>query len=153
MTKDTGVVGQVTEVVGSELLDIMAETAGGLLGSGHTWVGPVDTPSAGTSISSESTPLDNAQLSLPSQSSSNGMNDTSAMGRGKDAASLEAEILTLVHRFVGANVSAHQPLAAQGLDSLAAMELRQKLQVSGDCMLRLPSSVTRGASVHLMGIL
>lgn len=35
----------------------------------------------------------------------------------------------MVASFVGRDVAADEPLVAQGLDSLAAMELRQKLQV------------------------
>ena len=45
------------------------------------------------------------------------------------AAALEAEILTLVQSYVGEQVAPEEPLAKQGLDSLAAMELRHKLQV------------------------
>ncbi len=45
------------------------------------------------------------------------------------AAELEAEISALVHGYVGDKVDPTAPLAVQGLDSLAAMELRQKLQV------------------------
>ena len=45
------------------------------------------------------------------------------------AAALEAEILALVQSYVGEQVAPDEPLAKQGLDSLAAMELRQKLQV------------------------
>jgi hypothetical protein len=42
---------------------------------------------------------------------------------------LQQEILDMVRGFVGADVAVDQPLVAQGLDSLAGMELRQKLQV------------------------
>ena len=115
--------GQVTEVVGSELLDIMAGAAGGLLGSGHSWVGqlgpgaaplhdPMPTPEAGSSSSSSSRSGEHL-----------------AAGCARDAAAIEVEILSLVQGFVGPDVSAEQPLASQGLDSLAAMELRQRLQV------------------------
>ena len=45
------------------------------------------------------------------------------------AAALEAEILALVQSYVEEQVAPDEPLAKQGLDSLAAMELRQKLQV------------------------
>lgn len=46
-----------------------------------------------------------------------------------DPQTLEAEICGMVAGYVGTDVDASMPLAAQGLDSLAAMELRQKLQV------------------------
>ena len=46
-----------------------------------------------------------------------------------DPAELEGEIRDMVSGYVGADVDVSMPLAAQGLDSLAAMELRQKLQV------------------------
>jgi aryl carrier-like protein len=42
---------------------------------------------------------------------------------------LEATVMEIVKELVGADVAPGAPLAAQGLDSLAAMELRQKLQV------------------------
>ena len=44
-------------------------------------------------------------------------------------ADIEAVILRVVRDLTGADPASDQPLAAQGLDSLAAMELRQKLQV------------------------
>ena len=44
---------------------------------------------------------------------------------------LEAAILQLVQDVLGVQVAIDQPLAAQGLDSLAAIEIRQKLQVVG----------------------
>ena len=47
-----------------------------------------------------------------------------------DPLTLEAEICGMVAGYVGADVDVSLPLAIQGLDSLAAMELRQKLQVS-----------------------
>lgn len=54
---------------------------------------------------------------------------SSSTGGGIDAAALQQEILEMVRGFVGADVAVDQPLVAQGLDSLAGMELRQKLQV------------------------
>ena len=47
-------------------------------------------------------------------------------------AELEATILSLVHDLIGPDVTPDAPLSSQGLDSLAAMELRQKLQVRLD---------------------
>ncbi len=44
-------------------------------------------------------------------------------------AELEASILSVVHDVMGPDVAPEAPLSSQGLDSLAAMELRQKLQV------------------------
>ena len=41
----------------------------------------------------------------------------------------EAAIVDLVTSYIGEVVDGDSPLAQQGLDSLAAMELRQKLQV------------------------
>ena len=59
-----------------------------------------------------------------------GKQPTTSTGQvGLSAAALQQQILELVKGFVGSDVSADMPLAAQGLDSLAAMELRQKLQV------------------------
>lgn len=45
-----------------------------------------------------------------------------------DIAALRADILDVVRSYVGGNLVTDAPLAKQGLDSLAAMELRQKLQ-------------------------
>jgi acyl carrier protein len=45
-----------------------------------------------------------------------------------EAATLEKEIKDLVRSYIGDDVSPDEPLNKQGLDSLAAMELRQKLQ-------------------------
>lgn len=42
---------------------------------------------------------------------------------------IQSTISDLVRSYVGDEVDANAPLAQQGLDSLAAMELRQKLQV------------------------
>ena len=103
-------------MVGSELLDIMSEAAGGLLGSGHSWVGAVDA-SAPTI------------MAPPEAESSSRPAEITTDRPAKGAAEIELDIIALVQDFVGPNVSAGQPLAAQGLDSLAAMELRQKLQV------------------------
>ena len=44
-------------------------------------------------------------------------------------AALQAELESLVQGYLQGPVDAQQPLAAQGMDSLALMELRQKLQV------------------------
>ncbi len=41
----------------------------------------------------------------------------------------EADIVELVTSYVGEGIDRDVPLAQQGLDSLAAMELHQKLQV------------------------
>lgn len=41
---------------------------------------------------------------------------------------LESAVLEIIQELVGSAVSPDAPLAAQGLDSLASMELRQKLQ-------------------------
>lgn len=43
--------------------------------------------------------------------------------------SIQAVVSEIVKDLVGQEVAADAPLAAQGLDSLAAMELRQRLQV------------------------
>ena len=44
-------------------------------------------------------------------------------------AEIEAAVLEVVQDLVGDGIDVGEPLAGQGLDSLAAMELRQKLQV------------------------
>lgn len=46
-----------------------------------------------------------------------------------DAPHIEAELINIVEAYVGSKIDVHNPLANQGLDSLAALELRQKLQV------------------------
>ena len=47
-----------------------------------------------------------------------------------DQVAIEQTITDLVTSYVGEAAARDVPLAQQGLDSLAAMELRQKLQVS-----------------------
>ena len=47
----------------------------------------------------------------------------------RSLASIQSNVLEIVRDLVGADVQLEAPLVAQGLDSLAAMELRQKLQV------------------------
>ena len=49
--------------------------------------------------------------------------------RVRTLAEVEAAVLEVVAELVGDDVDVGEPLAGQGLDSLAAMELRQKLQV------------------------
>lgn len=55
---------------------------------------------------------------------------------GPSREDLEGRILGVVQSLIGNDVKVDEPLSKQGLDSLAAMELRQKLQVPlfmGDC--------------------
>ena len=42
---------------------------------------------------------------------------------------LQSQIMGIIAGLTGSDIAPDQPLAAQGLDSLASMELRQKLQV------------------------
>lgn len=44
-------------------------------------------------------------------------------------ADVQAVVLDIAKGLVGTDIALDAPLTAQGLDSLAAMELRQKLQV------------------------
>ena len=44
-----------------------------------------------------------------------------------------SEITEIVHDLTGSDVDPAAPLLAQGLDSLAAMELRQRIQVCHEC--------------------
>lgn len=48
----------------------------------------------------------------------------------KDAIAITTQVMEMVRESVAMDVDASKPLAIQGIDSLAAMELRQKLQVS-----------------------
>ncbi|KAK9803914.1 hypothetical protein WJX72_004698 [[Myrmecia] bisecta] len=105
---------EVADAVTQELLDIMDGLQGGLLGEGHSWVGsaaaaPAEAP---PQVIIEDLDVQASSSAAPPASATN----------------LEADILELVRSYVGANVRLDQPLASQGLDSLAAMELRQKLQ-------------------------
>lgn len=49
--------------------------------------------------------------------------------KARSLADLEAMVLAVVVDLVGEGVDVNEPLSSQGLDSLASMELRQKLQV------------------------
>ena len=53
----------------------------------------------------------------------------SAAAPARSFEDVQAQVLGIVASLTGAEVAPDQPLASQGLDSLAAMELRQKLQV------------------------
>lgn len=64
-----------------------------------------------------------------------------------------AEIMQMVASFVGRDVDADLPLVAQGLDSLAAMELRQKLQVCQPCYVLLLESAVYGCCTHVISML
>ena len=54
---------------------------------------------------------------------------SSATRSSKSREELQAQIAAIVSSLTGTEVELEQPLASQGLDSLASMELRQKLQV------------------------
>ncbi|CAL8466746.1 g6282 [Coccomyxa elongata] len=104
---------EVTKVIARDLLDFM-ETAGtgGILGEGHSWVGSAQLASA----------LPDPQVVFEETGGEEGEH------MHLDPETLEAEIRGMVAGYVGEDVDVSMPLAAQGLDSLAAMELRQKLQ-------------------------
>ena len=51
-----------------------------------------------------------------------------------DIAAVRETVLQLVQGYVQGAVDPAEPLGAQGLDSLALMELRQKLQVRTDTL-------------------
>lgn len=61
-----------------------------------------------------------------------------------DIAAIQQQIIAIVKGYVDDDVDMEKPLAMQGLDSLAFMELRQKLEV------RQPGS-TRPLSKNLCG--
>ena len=70
-------------------------------------------------------------LSEAPVSSSHPEEASSALGpAARSLDELQRLVLSVVRDLVGADVDPAAPLGAQGLDSLAAMELRQKLQVA-----------------------
>lgn len=54
---------------------------------------------------------------------------------------LEKVIMDALQDLIGETVDPAKPLAGQGLDSLAAMELRQKLEVCSSCILCVTTKV------------
>ncbi len=56
-----------------------------------------------------------------------------------DAAIVEEKVIGLVQGYVEAIVDVTKPLILQGMDSLASMELRQKLQVSPHQFVLVPN--------------
>lgn len=73
------------------------------------------------------------QVKEPSKSTALGSkvasSSVSCPSKMKSQFELEKTIVEVVRELTGESVDPDQPLAGQGLDSLAAMELRQKLQV------------------------
>jgi aryl carrier-like protein len=112
----TVLVVQVTAIVGQECLKIMARFKGGLLGEGHSWVA-IDKPKGHGQHELENGGRD--QL-IPASI------DAHDIDLARQLSSLEAEITQLVQGFIP-NLIRDEPLMAQGLDSLAALELRQKI--------------------------
>eukprot|EP00884_Botryococcus_braunii_P010404 jgi/Botrbrau1/19365/Bobra.0471s0002.1 len=87
--------------------------------------------SASTATQARGDPTSSSPPQLPGTgllSEGSTSSPTSAAHEPMTRQAIELEIMEMVVGFVGHEVSVDQPLAAQGLDSLAAMELRQKLQ-------------------------
>ena len=102
----------MTGVVGQECLRFVRKLRGGILGVGHSWV---------TDFSKATSNRDaDATLAVEQQLSTFG----SAMATGE----MERRITEVVKQYV-TEVQPNVPLAMQGIDSLATLELRQKLQV------------------------
>ena len=138
---------QVVKVVAEQLLDAMEGMRG--MADSHSWVAEVPEPAQVTLHG-----LTQGLLSFVSHAPECSQVPTqrpcpicayfSAEARAKacvpqeqlqgrpavvDVPALQAELESLVQGYLQGPVDAQQPLAAQGMDSLALMELRQKLQV------------------------
>ena len=114
---------QVTDVVGQECLSLVERFRGGLLGEGHSWVAaPSTSAHSAEPAAVAATPREPAALQAAALLASSLPAPVPALS----AEQLEARILGIVARFLP-NPDPATPLAAQGLDSLAALELRQKL--------------------------
>ena len=111
---------------------LMDRFKGGILGEGHSWVAAA--PAAATFQPPLEQPQQQPQevqfLELPASQAA-GASSAPAAPAGAaalaSAADLEAKVLELAGRYIP-DVDPRQPLAVQGLDSLAALELRQKIQ-------------------------
>jgi aryl carrier-like protein len=119
----------VTDVVNQECLVLIDRFKGGIVGEGHSWVAAATPAAAADSPPVMKQPQQQQQwaqfVELPASRA-----EVPAAPAGTSlasAADLEAKILELAGRYIP-DVDPHQHLAAQGLDSLAALELRQKIQ-------------------------
>ena len=132
---------QVTDVVGQECLQLMERFRGGLLGVGHSWVSapPAATPAApAAALAPPAVPQQ-----LPDVAPA--LIQTS-IAVAPSAAELEARILELAAACIP-DVDPRRPLAEQGLDSLAALELRQKIQEATGLELMTLIEDPQGATV------
>ena len=122
-------------MVGQECLQLMQRFKGGLLGEGHSWVAaPAPLPAAEPAP----VPVRIEERVQPTAIAG----PSSALA----AADVEAQILELVQQYIP-EVDPRRPLAEQGLDSLAALELRQKIQAATGLELMTLIEDPQGASV------
>lgn len=139
---------QTCDVVGPECLEMMQRFKGGILGEGHSWVAapkpiPVEEP-APVAQPASLLPLGTVQFQeLPVTSSPSA---PAAPAGVQSAASLQAQILDLVGEYIP-GVDPQRALGDQGLDSLSALELRQKIQEATGLELMTLIEDPQGATV------
>lgn len=148
----------MAHVVAHELLGALDHSAsGGLLGDGHSWVAPpgdlhaapprspaggmtkhspaqerMDAPTSAEHPSPVdfTNPIERSPARLHADAPAAALLLSSADGAmERSTAHLHAELRALVGEFVEGNVDDNVPLAAQGLDSLAMLELRRRIEV------------------------
>ena len=115
---------QVTDVVTQECLELVERFRGGILGEGHSWVAapPAAAEPDPAQMAAEALPDEEAAAPAPTTAPSHD-------AQQQTAADVESQILAIAREYVE-DVNLDQPLAAQGLDSLASMEMRHKVQAA-----------------------
>ena len=139
---------KVTEVIGKTLLEIMDKTDGGIHGAHHSWVSPVAPSTSsnyrvGPSSLGSCAPNVRSTLTFYALSTyayirswqyvNQAANVDVHVGPASflDKADVRTQVIELLRGYLEEEVDIAKPLAMQGIDSLASMELRQKLQVRG----------------------
>ena len=132
----------MTNVVGKECLLLLQRFKGGLLGASHSWVADQASSEADNQMQLQSPrSVVGSAEEAKAQAPNTGVR-TSPLAQ----AALHNKILHLVAVYVP-DVDVNRPLVEQGLDSLASLELRQKVNESLGVELAILIEDPQGATV------